>query len=84
MPAAASTLTREEEGKEDAHFALLPVQVELVLTDGHGPDGLDQRVAGIPRVDDQARLSKRSLRHRLPAVGGGGGMREELREEPKS
>lgn len=45
-----------------------------MLTDGHGPDGLDQRVAGIPRVDNQARLSERSLRHRLPAVGA---MREE-------
>lgn len=57
------------EKKLKAYFALLPVQVELVLTDGHRPDGLDQRVAGIPSVDNQARLSERSLRHRLPAVG---------------
>lgn len=63
------TICRQEK-KQNAHFALFPVQVELVLTDGHGPDGLDQRVAGIPRVDNQARLSERSLRHRLPAVGG--------------
>lgn len=43
------------------YFALLSVQVELVLTDGHRPDGLNQRVAGIPCVNNQASLSKRSL-----------------------
>ena len=31
------------------------------------PDGLDQRVAGIPRVDDQASLPKSALGHRPPA-----------------
>lgn len=51
------------EEKRDTHFALLPVQVELVLTDGHHPDGLNQRVAGIPRVNNQTSLSERSLGH---------------------
>lgn len=36
----------------DTYFALLSVQVELVLADSHDPDGLDQRMAGIPRVDE--------------------------------
>ena len=36
----------------NTYFALLPVQVELVLTNGHDPNGLDQRMAGIPRVDE--------------------------------
>lgn len=49
------------------HFALLPVQIELVLTDGHHPNGLNQRVAGIPRVDDQASLPKGAFGHRPPA-----------------
>lgn len=43
------------------HFALLPVQIELVLTDGHHPDGLNQSVAGIPRVDDQSALPECAL-----------------------
>lgn len=45
----------------DAHFALLHVQVELVLTDGHHPDGFNQSVAGIPGVNDQAALPKSPL-----------------------
>ena len=53
----------EQSEGEQTHFALLPVQVELVLTDGHHPDGFNQRVAGIPRVNHQAGLSERSLGH---------------------
>lgn len=45
------------------HFALLPVQIELVLTDGHHPDGFNQRMAGIPCVNDKTCLSKGSLGH---------------------
>lgn len=37
-----------QEENRRTHFALLHVQVELVLTYGHGPDGFNQRVAGIP------------------------------------
>lgn len=47
----------------DTHFALLPVQVELVLTDGHHPDGFNQRVAGIPCVNNQTSLSESLLGH---------------------
>lgn len=36
----------------DTYFALLSVQVELVLANRHDPDGFDQRMAGIPRVDE--------------------------------
>lgn len=36
----------------DTYFALLSVQVELVLADGHDPNSLDQRVGGIPRVNE--------------------------------
>lgn len=45
----------------DAHFALLHVQVELVLTDGHCPDGFNQSVAGIPGVNKQTGLPKGPL-----------------------
>lgn len=31
----------EEKKQADTHFALLHVQVELVLTDGHHPDGFN-------------------------------------------
>ena len=34
-----------------------------MLTDGHHPDGFNQRVAGIPCVNNQTRLSKGSLGH---------------------
>lgn len=34
------------------YFALLSVQIELMLADSHDPDGFDQRMAGIPRVDE--------------------------------
>lgn len=40
------------------HFTLFAVQIELVLTYCHHPDGFDQRVACIPRVDDLTRLTK--------------------------
>ena len=49
--------------KTDTHFAFLPVQVELVLTDGHHPDGFNQRMAGIPCVYNQPGLSEGSLGH---------------------
>lgn len=45
----------------DAHFALLHVQVELVLTDGHHPDGFNQSVAGIPGINNQTGLPKSPL-----------------------
>lgn len=50
----------------DAHFALLNVQVELVLTDGHHPDGFNQRVAGIPGGNNHSALPKRPLGHSFP------------------
>ncbi len=49
------------------YFALFSVQVELVLADGHDPDGFDQWVTGIPSVDHQPRLAKRALSHCSPA-----------------
>jgi hypothetical protein len=57
---------REMEGESVTHFALFPVQVELVLTYSHPPDSLDQRVAGIPGVDDQPCLAEGALRHCAP------------------
>ena len=57
---------REIEGESVTHFALFPVQVELVLTNSHPPDSLDQRVAGIPGVDDQPCLSEGALGHCAP------------------
>lgn len=48
------------------HFALLPVQVELVLANGHYPDGLDESGVCIPGLYKQATLSKGSSRHRNP------------------
>lgn len=57
------------EEKIGTHFALFPVQVELVLTDGHHPDGFNQRVAGIPCVNNQTGLSKSALGHCSPVEG---------------
>lgn len=37
-----------------------------MLTDGHDPDGFDQRVSRVPSVDHQSRLSKRALSHCSP------------------
>lgn len=34
-----------------------------MLTDGHHPDGFNQRVAGIPCVNNQTGLSESSLGH---------------------
>lgn len=48
-------------------LALFSIEVELMLTDGHHPDGFDQRVISIPRIDHQTRLSERTLSHRSPA-----------------
>lgn len=52
-----------------ADLALLAVQVELVLADGHGPDGLDEAGAGVPRVHGDAAVAKRPPGHRRPTVG---------------
>lgn len=53
------------------HLALLPVQVELVLADGHGPDGLDECWARVPRVHCNAAVAKGPPGHRGPAGVGG-------------
>lgn len=55
----------------DTHtdLALLAVQVELVLADSHGPDGLDEGGAGVPGVHGDAAVSERPPRYRRPAVG---------------
>lgn len=37
-----------------------------MLADGHRPDGFDQRVAGIPRVDSLSRLAKSGLGRCFP------------------
>lgn len=50
------------------HSALLSVQVELVLADGHDPDGFDQRMAGIPRVDLKACLPEGAFGHCPPVA----------------
>ena len=50
-------------------LALLAVQVELVLADSHGPDGLDEGWTGIPRVHSNATVTKRPSCHRRPTVG---------------
>lgn len=50
-------------------LALLAVQVELVLADGHGPDGLDEGRTGVPRMHSDATVAKRPSRHRRPTVG---------------
>ena len=50
-------------------LALLAVQVELVLADGHGPDGLDEAWTGVPGVDRDATVSESPPRDRRPAAG---------------
>lgn len=50
-------------------LALLAVQVELVLADGHGPDGLDEGRTGVPRVHSDATVTKCPSCHRRPTVG---------------
>lgn len=41
-----------------------------MLANGHGPDGLDQRGAGIPGVHRDATVAERPSGHRRPAVRG--------------
>lgn len=48
------------------YLTLLPVQVELVLANGHGPDGLDQGRARVPCVHRDATVSERPPRHGGP------------------
>lgn len=50
-------------------LALLAVQVELMLADGHGPDGLDEGRAGVPCMHSDATVAKRPSCHRRPTVG---------------
>ena len=50
-------------------LALLAIQVELVLADSHGPDGLDEGRTGVPRVHGDATVTKCPPRHRRPTVG---------------
>lgn len=50
-------------------LALFAVQVELVLADGHGPDGLDEGGTGVPGMHSNAAVTKRPSRHRRPTVG---------------
>lgn len=58
-------------GQKNAYFALLSVQVELVLADSHDPNGFNQRMAGIPCVDQKARLSKSALCYCSPVAARG-------------
>lgn len=39
-------------------LALLAVQVELMLADSHGPDGLDEGRTGVPGVHSNATVAK--------------------------
>ena len=48
------------------YFALLPVQVKLMLTNCHYPDGLDERRVRIPRLHKEATLPKSSSRYWNP------------------
>ena len=48
------------------YLTLLSVQIELVLANGHSPDGLDQRWTRVPRVHRDAAVSKRPSCHRSP------------------
>lgn len=50
------------------YLALLAVQVELVLADGHGPDRLNESRAGVPGVDSYTTVAKRPSGHRRPTV----------------
>ena len=38
-----------------------------MLANGHHPNGLDQRMAGVPCVDEQPGLPEGTLSHRSPA-----------------
>lgn len=48
------------------YLALLPVQVKLVLTDGHSPDGLYQGRTGVPSVHSNSTMSESPPGHRCP------------------
>lgn len=50
-------------------LALLAVQVELVLANSHGPDGLDEGGTGVPGMDSNATVTKRPSRYWRPTVG---------------
>lgn len=50
-------------------LALLAVQVELMLADGHGPDGFDEGRTGVPGMHSNATVTKRPSCHRRPTVG---------------
>lgn len=52
------------------HFALLSVQVELMLANSHDPNSFDQRVTRIPSVDEEASLSKGALGYCSPEAKG--------------
>lgn len=49
-------------------LALLAVQIELVLADGHGPDGLDEGGTGVPGMNSDAAVTKGPSGHRRPTV----------------
>lgn len=53
-------------GTSQAYLALLPVQVELMLTNGHSPDRLYQCWTGVPRVHSNATMPKSPSGHRCP------------------
>lgn len=62
----------------ETYFALLSVQVELVLANSHDPNGFDQRVAGIPRVDEKACLPKGALGYCSPVARNTPGNKSEV------
>lgn len=52
----------------ETDLALFAVQVELVLADGHGPDGLDEGRTGVPGMHSNAAVTERPSRYRRPTV----------------
>lgn len=54
---------------EKTDLALLPVQIELMLADSHGPDGLDEGRTGVPGVHGNPTVAKSPSRYRGPTVG---------------
>lgn len=68
MEGSVLTLRQLECQHTHTHSALLSVQVELVLADGHDPDGFDQWMAGIPGVDLKASLPEGALGHCSPVA----------------
>lgn len=51
---------------QHAYLALLSVQVELMLTNGHSPDRLYQCWTGVPRMHSNATMPKSPPGHRCP------------------